>query len=968
MENAILRGKPDAGNSHVRVDAGEVVSAKSRRGSLCYGNAVYRATSLLVRSVSLGLRKAVWMVLVGVAVTSASFAEAIYTWTGEVGDNKFSNPKNWLPEGVPTNGAIAHFGPALYTLAAETVDIGPGGLTIENEWDLTCKVIFSGSGKLVKEGPGKLKVQAVWSYTGGTDILDGTVSANGGSYFVPGPYTIIRAEGKNPALHGNVQTYSDLITVTGLDTTERTITLESNSSILGGLVADGDVTFFNNYATMYGNQIQDVSAHGHTVYFDNNVDYSYPHMLKGTFDASLDFVACKATINVDAEFTDPDASYIIRGGTHSIWNKSKLHCGEVVVDNSANKDALLQLWGDCLGPNTALRVIAGGKVQLGTSQISVTAFTTNGVALPPGSYTKATMPDVLVGDGELLVVQAVRVWVGGGSNTFEDPACWSGGAVPKSGEIARFTSTVTVNAGAGFDLGADGIVIDNSQQVTINTVFTGSGSFTKAGAGTLVLKGESSYTGGTVLTAGTTKPNNSDAFGTGTVEIRRTPGGSVTLYPILGCSMTNAVVVTGSYTSGEKTFCFENNGSILGPISATDDVMFYQGYTYNATGTELSGGLFLHGHTAHFTATTYWVATTLSGEVDASIACDSPNLLFHNRAAMVDSDASYSMIGGSNLVYVTSGTKLKRVTVDKAKLRLMDGPAFPDALSLTLKNGAKVDVVGAFRQKAAELFCDGKKKPYGTYTAVNLPEWVEGAGAVKVLTGGFMVILCGSSGPVIPTPSSKTLFIAGDSTMQTRAATNPFGSWGDALAPYLRQGVTIDNRAWSGESTQSFIVGGKWDDLVTSIKAGDFVLIQFGHNDLDQSRPSFYAAADGLYKENLRKMVKDARAKQATPVFATSISQRTFESGVLVDALGLGTWVAAMKAVAAELAVECVDMNALTREKILSVDEATSLTWYFAFHDGKDFTHPTKTGASQFAPLFVNAARLYGLSIAKLFS
>lgn len=932
-------------------------------------NAVHQVTSLLVRSVSLGLCKTVWMVLAGVTVTSVSFAEATYTWTGEAGDGKFSSPKNWSPEGVPTNGAIAHFGPAVYTLAAETVDIGEGGLTIENEWDLTCKVVFTGSGKLVKDGPSKLKVQAAWSYTGGTDILDGTVSANGGSYFVPGPYTIVRAEGKNPALHGNVQTYSDLITVIGLDTTDRTITLESNSSILGGLVADGDVTLYNNYA--YGNsgsQIQNVSAHGHTVYFDNNVDYSYPYLLKGTFDASVDFAACNATINVDAKFTDPDASYIIRGGTHSIWTTSKLQCGEVVVDNSANKDALLQLWADCLGPNTALRVIAGGKVQLGTSQISVTTFTTNGVALPPGSYTQATMPDVLVGDGELLVVQAVRVWVGGGSNTFEDPACWSGGAVPKSGEIARFTSKVTVNAGSGFDLGADGIVIDNSQLVTINTVFTGSGSLTKAGSGVLVLKGESTYTGGTVLTAGTTMSNASDAFGTGTVEIRRTPGKSVTLYPALGCNMTNSVVVTGSYTPGERTFHFENNGSILGPISATDDVMFYQNYTWGTSGgTHLSGGLYLHGHTAHFTAVDYWVETTLSGDVDASIACDSPNLLFHNRAAMVDSEASYSMIGGSNLVYAAEGTELKQVTVDNAKLRLMVGPAFPDALSLTLKNGAKVDVAGVFRQKAAELFCDGEKKPYGTYTAVNLPEWVEGAGAVKVRTDGFILMLGGLFGPVIPTPSPKTLFVAGDSTLQTRAATSPFGSWGDALAPYLRSGVTIDNRAWSGESTQSFIVGGKWADLVGSIKAGDFVLIQFGHNDLDQSRPSFYAAADGLYKENLRKMVGDVRAKNAMPIFATSISQRTFENGKLVDTLGLGTWVAAMKAVAAELAVDCVDMNALTREKILSVDEATSLTWFFASHDGKDFTHPTKTGASQFAPLFVDAVRSYGLSISKLF-
>ena len=129
-----------------------------------------------------------------------------------------------------------------------------------------------------------------------------------------------------------------------------------------------------------------------------------------------------------------------------------------------------------------------------------------------------------------------------------------------------------------------------------------------------------------------------------------------------------------------------------------------------------------------------------------------------------------------------------------------------------------------------------------------------------------------------------TLYFAGDSTLDDhRGDESTYGSWGSSLRPFLGEGCAIVNYGRCGRSTSSFFREGWWDKIVESLAPGDFVVIQFGHNDQKLDKPNV-ATPIPQYRENLRRMAADARAKGATPVFATPIVRLTYgKDGLLVD-------------------------------------------------------------------------------------
>lgn len=155
-----------------------------------------------------------------------------------------------------------------------------------------------------------------------------------------------------------------------------------------------------------------------------------------------------------------------------------------------------------------------------------------------------------------------------------------------------------------------------------------------------------------------------------------------------------------------------------------------------------------------------------------------------------------------------------------------------------------------------------------------------------------------------------TAYLAGDSTMAQKADDKrPETGWGEYLqSQFDDKKVRIENHAQNGRSTKSFIDEGRWQKIVDSLKKGDYVFIEFGHNDEKADKPSVYAAANTDYRNNLIRFVKDVRAKDAFPVLLTPVMRRKFDaSGNFVDTHG--EYPDAVRKVAAEFKVPLIDMH-----------------------------------------------------------
>jgi DNA sulfur modification protein DndE len=220
-----------------------------------------------------------------------------------------------------------------------------------------------------------------------------------------------------------------------------------------------------------------------------------------------------------------------------------------------------------------------------------------------------------------------------------------------------------------------------------------------------------------------------------------------------------------------------------------------------------------------------------------------------------------------------------------------------------------------------------------------------------------------------------TVYTIGDSTMANKDTVgNPERGWAMALLLFFDSAeVIIDNHAVNGRSTKSFIDEGRWDAVLKTLKKGDYVFIQFGHNDEKQERPALYAAPYAAYTDNLTRFVKDTRAKGAFPVLMTSIVRRHFdENGVLKNSHG--DYPDAVRDLAKKLKAPMIDMEAKSRQLIQRLgDEASKKLFmnfdagiYPEFPKGKtDNTHLRWDGAKAIASFAVEGIREHKLPLAK---
>jgi lysophospholipase L1-like esterase len=128
-------------------------------------------------------------------------------------------------------------------------------------------------------------------------------------------------------------------------------------------------------------------------------------------------------------------------------------------------------------------------------------------------------------------------------------------------------------------------------------------------------------------------------------------------------------------------------------------------------------------------------------------------------------------------------------------------------------------------------------------------------------------------------PSRKTaVWMIGDSTMCNYSSGRfPLTGWGMPFADYFDPAVEIRNRARGGRSTRTFLAEGRWKAVEDSLRPGDYVLIQFGHNDEAKNYPDRYTPPVD-YRHNLLLFVRETREQKATPVLITPVSRRKFDA------------------------------------------------------------------------------------------
>ncbi len=206
--------------------------------------------------------------------------------------------------------------------------------------------------------------------------------------------------------------------------------------------------------------------------------------------------------------------------------------------------------------------------------------------------------------------------------------------------------------------------------------------------------------------------------------------------------------------------------------------------------------------------------------------------------------------------------------------------------------------------------------------------------------------------------SFTTIHLMGDSTMAEKDLSDGKleRGWGMMFPNFVDSTINVINYAQNGRSTKSFIDKGLWDMVQYALQPGDYVFIQFGHNDAKADDPDRYAPAFGAYQENLRTFIRGAREKGATPVLLTPVARRWFKNGKL-DRNCHTDYPAAMKQVAEEMGVTLLDITTPTLDWIESIGDEASKA-YFMISTGKDDnTHTVACGARKVTEIVCDALK-----------
>jgi len=204
--------------------------------------------------------------------------------------------------------------------------------------------------------------------------------------------------------------------------------------------------------------------------------------------------------------------------------------------------------------------------------------------------------------------------------------------------------------------------------------------------------------------------------------------------------------------------------------------------------------------------------------------------------------------------------------------------------------------------------------------------------------------------------TTPTIYLAGDSTVQNyNSSYYPQTGWGQVISDYFTSDVDFVNKAIGGRSSKNFVEQGRLDEILNVIQTGDYLFIQFGHNDATIGNSDRYAAPYTTYKEYLAKYIDGARAKGAIPVLITPVARLNYKNNTYVN--DFPDYCTAMKQVADEKDCLIIDMMTKCLNYYKTLDYNKVYTFYLVSYNGTDYTHFTETGAREVAKLVAQGVK-----------
>jgi lysophospholipase L1-like esterase len=216
------------------------------------------------------------------------------------------------------------------------------------------------------------------------------------------------------------------------------------------------------------------------------------------------------------------------------------------------------------------------------------------------------------------------------------------------------------------------------------------------------------------------------------------------------------------------------------------------------------------------------------------------------------------------------------------------------------------------------------------------------------------------------------VFIAGDSTAANKEIKAfPETGWGMPFATLFDSTVTVDNRARNGRSTKTFISEGLWQKIIDDVNEGDYVFIQFGHNDEVETKASYTTPEN--YKINLGRFITETRNKKANPVLLTPVTRRQFDSlGHIKETHEVYSNL--VREVAKQYNTPLIDIDEKSKELVQKFGPENSKLLFMQLEPGEhpnypdgrnDNTHFNELGARKIAQLVLQGIKELKLELAE---